>query len=116
MIFNLLAGCQMSTESIILYAVLGVVLIGFFVWTTITSRKRQKQEQERVAAMKVGDKVKTIGGVCGVVIDIDEDENTFTLETGVKDKKSYVKFDKQAIYQIGSSSDNQEPEKEKESK
>ena len=50
-------------------------------------------------AMKIGDKVKTIGGVCGYLYEINNDENTIVLETGTADKKSYVKFDRAAIYQ-----------------
>ena len=50
-------------------------------------------------ALKPGNKVKTIGGVCGVVVEVCDD-NTFVLETGTeKSGKSYIKFDKQAIYQ-----------------
>ena len=49
--------------------------------------------------MKIGDKVKTIGGVCGYLYEINDEENTIVLETGTADKKSYVKFDKAAIYQ-----------------
>ena len=52
-----------------------------------------------MAGLRIGDKVKTIGGVCGVVIAIDDAENTFTLETGSGDNVSYIKFDKGAIYQ-----------------
>lgn len=47
----------------------------------------------------MGDKVKTIGGVCGVIVAIDDAENTFTMETGSGDNVSYIKFDKGAIYQ-----------------
>ena len=51
-------------------------------------------------AIKPGNKVKTIGGICGVVVEICEDDNTFVIETGTeKSGKSYIKFDKQAVYQ-----------------
>ena len=50
-------------------------------------------------AIKPGNKVKTIGGICGVVVEVCDD-NTFVLETGTeKSGKSYMKFDKQAVYQ-----------------
>ena len=62
-------------------------------------KKRQKQEQEMKDALKIGDRVKTIGGICGFVAEINKEENTFVLETGMEGKKSYVKFDKGAIYQ-----------------
>lgn len=93
-------GC--TTQQWIMYAILAALLIAFFVWTTLSSKKRQKQEQEKINSLKIGDRVKTIGGVCGFVVDINDDENTFTLETGYGDNKSYVKFDKAAIYQSAS--------------
>ena len=52
-----------------------------------------------VNGIKIGDKVKTIGGVCGYVAEIDDSENTFVLRTGMNGKESFVKFDKGAIYQ-----------------
>lgn len=82
-----------------IFVALIVVIIGLFVWQTITNKKKQKQAQEQVAALKKGDRVKTIGGICGFVHEINDAENTFVLETGSGDFKSYVKFDKAAIYQ-----------------
>ena len=52
-----------------------------------------------VETLKIGDRVKTIGGICGFVVQINDAENTFVLETGLEGNKSYVKFDKGAIYQ-----------------
>ena len=77
-------------------------VIAFFIWTTVSNKKRQKQEQERLASIKVGDKVKTIGGICGYIVELNDEENTFVVETGTDDKKSYIKLDKQAIYQTAS--------------
>jgi preprotein translocase subunit YajC len=51
-------------------------------------------------AIQPGNKVKTIGGICGVVVEICPEDNTFILETGSEASgKSYIKFDKQAVYQ-----------------
>lgn len=51
-------------------------------------------------AIQPGNKVKTIGGICGVVVEVCPEDNTFVLETGTeKSGKSYIKFDKQAVYQ-----------------
>jgi len=91
-----------STTTIIMWIVLAVVIIAFFIWTTVSNKKRQKQEQERLASIKVGDKVKTIGGICGFIVELNDEENTFVVETGTDDKKSYIKLDKQAIYQTAS--------------
>ncbi len=96
--FNLLAA-QMDATTIIIFAVLIVGIIGLFVWQTISGKKKQKEAQNMVDSLKVGDRVKTIGGVCGFVAEINNEENTFVLETGTETNKSYVKFDKGAIYQ-----------------
>ena len=51
-------------------------------------------------AIQPGSKVKTIGGICGVVVEVCPEDNTFVLETGTEASgKSYIKFDKQAVYQ-----------------
>ncbi len=57
-------------------------------------------------AIKPGSKVKTIGGICGVVVEVNAEENTFVLETGTEASgKSYIKFDKQAVYQTDAVAD-----------
>ncbi len=93
---------QQGGNPVLTYVVFGVMLlaiIGLFVWQSISGKKKQKEAQNMVDSLKVGDRVKTIGGVCGFVAEINNAENTFVLETGTDDKKSYVKFDKGAIYQ-----------------
>ncbi len=102
-LFNLLAGegeqQPMDITTIIIFAVLIVGIIGLFIWQNIANRKKQKEAQNMVNTLKIGDRVKTIGGICGFVAQINDAENTFVLETGLEDNKSYVKFDKGAIYQ-----------------
>ncbi len=96
--FNLLAGCNdLGSTIFLIIALVGIVAL--FVWQSISGKKKQQEAQNMVNALKIGDRVKTIGGVCGFVVEINNNENTFVLETGTDDKKSYVKFDKGAIYQ-----------------
>ena len=89
----------MNWGSIAIMGVLIVAIIGLFIWQTISGNKKQKQAQEMVNTLKIGDRVKTIGGICGFVAQINDAENTFVLETGLEENKSYIKFDKGAIYQ-----------------
>ena len=114
--FNLLAGEAAKTNSWttwVIFGVLGVALIGLFAWQSISGKKKKKEEEARINNLKIGDRVKTIGGVCGFLIEINPEENTIVLETGTKDKKSYVKFDRGAIYQTGPANPNAPVKEEK---
>ena len=102
MIFNLLLEGEKQQTSWTSYLVMGlliVAIIGLFVWTSVSNKKKQKEAQNMVSALKVGDRVKTIGGICGYVAEINDGENTFVLETGTDANKSFIKLDKGAIYQ-----------------
>lgn len=85
------------------YLLIGIVIVLIVVMLVISTRRNKKRQQEAenlINAVRPGNKVKTIGGVCGIVVEVDDEENTFVLETGSEDSgKSYMKFDKQAIYQ-----------------
>lgn len=94
--------------------ILVVFIAVLFVFYFISSKKRKKQEQDAknlIDAVGPGNKVKTIGGICGIVVEVDDEENTFVLETGTETSgKSYIKFDKQAIYQTDAVVENKEAE------
>nr|MBO4517370.1 preprotein translocase subunit YajC [Clostridia bacterium] len=102
MFYNLLEeGGSSGSSSVItiVFIVIIVAMIGLLVWQTISGKKKQKEAQNMLNQIKIGDRVKTIGGVCGFIVEINDAENTFVLETGTDANKSYVKFDKGAIYQ-----------------
>ena len=105
-LFNLLLeGTEEATKeaggigSWVIMGVLVIGIIGLFIWSNISNKKKKKAEQEMVSTLKIGDRVMTIGGVCGFVAQINDAENSFVLETGLEDNKSFIKFDKRAIYQ-----------------
>ena len=109
MLFNFLEPTENNPTTLILFIVLIVGMVGLLVWQSISGKKKQKEAQNMVNALKKGDRVKTIGGVCGFVYEINDAENTFVLETGAEGKKSYVKFDKGAIYQTAPAQGNAVP-------
>ena len=110
MIFNLLSAASGSSSSgtgaqenpwmsWVMIGILVVILVVFMVYNRRTQKKRQEETQNTLDAIKPGNKVKTIGGICGIVVEVCDD-NTFVLETGSENSgKSYMKFDKQAVYQ-----------------
>ena len=86
------------------WVLIGLVIVAFIAMIVFSSRRNKKRQQEAeklINAVKPGSKVKTIGGVCGEAVEVNEEENTFVLKTGTSDGAgvSYLKFDKQAIYQ-----------------
>lgn len=77
-----------------------LLIVGMFFFNGRAQKKRQQEIQEILDALKPGCKVKTIGYICGVVVEVNREENTFVLETGSETAgKSYMKFDIGAIYQ-----------------
>ncbi|MDE7297110.1 MAG: preprotein translocase subunit YajC [Clostridia bacterium] len=102
MIFNLLADAEAPNTSWVLYVVLAAVIVLFVVWMFFSNKKGKRRQQEyieQLEAIQPGHKVKTVGGICGIVVEVCDD-NTVIIETGTElSGKSYVKMDKEAIAQ-----------------
>lgn len=107
MIFNVLSGASNSTSgngngwtSWVMLGIMAAAIIALLVFNRRSQKKRQEETQAMLNAIKPGNKVKTIGGICGVVVEVCPDDNTFVLETGTEASgKSFLKFDMQAVYQ-----------------
>ena len=99
--FNLLTeGAKGNSGSGLMIFVLIAVFVAYMVYSNRLQKKRQKETQDTLNAIKPGNKVKTIGGICGVVVEVCAEDNTIVIETGTETSgKSYIKFDKQAVYQ-----------------
>ena len=115
MIWNLLTDGATTPESDPwgMYITIGVIIILFvvmFIFNKRSQKKRQKELEDTLNAVKPGSKVKTIGGICGIVVEVCPDDNTFVLETGNEaNGKCFIRFDKQAIYQTDAVPEKTEP-------
>lgn len=103
MIWNLLeGGTNQQSNPYLMWILLGVIVVLLVVWLLFSSRKnkqKQKEYVEQLAAIQPGNKVKTAGGICGIVVEVCDD-NTVILETGSEQSgKSYIKMDKDLIAQ-----------------
>ncbi len=82
--------------------VIVVVVLLFVVWIFFSGRRnkqRQKEYVEQLEALRPGHKVKTVGGICGIVAEVCDD-NTVIIETGSEATgKSFIKLDKEFIGQ-----------------
>ncbi len=64
-------------------------------------KKREKEMKDMINALKVGDKVVTIGGICGKVTKIkDEFVILETGNVGTPTEKSYIKMERDSIKSV----------------
>lgn len=71
-----------------------IAMIAIFYFMLIRpENKRKKEAEEMRSAVKKGDKVVTIGGIAGTVVDVKD--NKFVLETGADQVR--IEFEKWAL-------------------
>lgn len=87
-------------QSLFWWIIVVVLIVGFFVFNYFTRKKQQKAIEEKMSSIKSGDKIKTIGLICGTVVSVDDVQNTVVIATGDEDHQSFLTIDKSAIYQI----------------
>ncbi len=121
MVFSLLADTAPpnNPSNIVLWVLVGVIIVGFIAWMFFSGRKnkqRQKEYIEQLEAIRPGHKVKTAGGICGIVVEVCDD-NTVIIETGSENSgKSWVKMDKELIAQTDAKGPTQIAREEMEAK
>lgn len=98
----MLSNLLVDTQQVMMWVIVGVLAVLLVVWFVFSNKKnKQKQTEymEQLQAIGPGNKVKTAGGICGVVVEVCDD-NTVIIETGSElSGKSYVKMDKELIAQ-----------------
>ena len=89
-----------NAGSIVIYVVLIVAMLALLIMPYFTQKKKSQEFAKMLEAMKVGDLVKTAGGIIGRITKITDkgDIKTVILETGSKTEKSYMEFDMAMIY------------------
>lgn len=121
MILSLLesGGATNNTSSVfglIAIAVVVVAIIAFMLLSGRKNKSRQQEYVEQLEAIRPGHKVKTAGGICGIVVEVCDD-NTVIIETGSENfGKSYVKMDKELIAQTDAKGPTQIAREEAEAK
>ena len=87
-----------------------VMLGGFFllyIWMGRSRRKQRRQRQEMLTSLKKGDKITSIGGIVGTVIEVRDDEVTVKVdETG----NVRMKFARWAIRGVGEAGKAENPD------
>jgi len=71
-----------------------LIMVGVFYFMLIRPENKRKKEAEQMrSGLKTGDKVTTIGGICGTVVNVKDDK--FVLETGADQVR--IEFAKWAL-------------------
>lgn len=85
---------------------MGIVLLLMYFMMIRPQRKREKETQKMQDALRIGDKVITIGGICGKVAKI-KDEFVY-LETSMPGavEKAYIKMERNAIKEVTKKADS----------
>ncbi len=106
MLLNLLDSASSTTPqggfdwgTLLMIGFFAILIVVMMVFNRRSQKKREEETKKLLDGLKPGNTVKTIGGICGTVVEVCED-GTFVMETGTeKSGKSYLKFDKFAIAQ-----------------
>lgn len=91
-----------STASLVTqFAAFGVIIILLYFMMIRPQRKREKETKAMISALKVGDKVVTIGGIMGKVIRLKDDYVIMeTGSTGNPNEKSFIKMERSSIRSV----------------
>ena len=73
------------TSGMLSTVIMLVLMIGVFYFLLIRPENKRKKEAEQLRnSLKVGDRITTIGGICGKIIEInDADEGIIVIETSL---------------------------------
>jgi preprotein translocase subunit YajC len=75
-----------------------ILVMVLFIWMTSRSRKRQEQQKkDMLGAMKRGDRVQTIGGILGNVVEVRDDRILLKVDESNNTK---VWFARSAIHRV----------------
>lgn len=91
-----------------------LMLVVFYFMLIRPENKRKKEAEQMRSSVKVGDKVTTIGGIIGVVVNVKDDK--FVLETGADQVR--IEFAKWALSsnETATAAAQEQAKKEKEAK
>ena len=103
------AAMQAAGPAAMITSLLPMVLIIVMLYFMMIrpQRKKEKALRAMIDALKVGDKVVTIGGICGKISKIKD--NYVILETGnvgTPDEKSFIKMERDSIKSVESKQSN----------
>lgn len=80
-----------------MYIILGVFLVLMIVMTIVPQRKQKKKQEEMMNSIQVGDKIMTIGGFVGKIVEYDPGTDQYVINVGTEENPTNVTIVKNAI-------------------
>ena len=78
-----------------------IIVGGMMFFMTRSQKKQQNQRQELLNSMKTGDEIVTIGGLYGVVHEVNSDKGTVIIDC----EGIYLEFERNAIKTVKANTD-----------
>ncbi len=102
-------GGLFNQQGLFLLVLLGGMIL-LFVLNSRTRKKQEQKRQEMLGSLKKGDKVTSIGGIVGTVIEVRDDEVVVKVD---EQNNVRMRFARWAIRGVGEDAKVQKPEEQK---
>ena len=96
-------------DPMMMFVMIGGMLLLFF-WMGRGKRKQETKRREMIAALKKGDKITSIGGVIGTIVDVREDEVVIKVD---ENNNIRMRFARWAVRGVGEEAKTEKPEQRK---
>jgi preprotein translocase subunit YajC len=84
-------------QALVQWAPIIIIVVVFWFLLLNANRKRDKQIKQMRDNLKKGDKVQTVGGALGTVVNVDTDEVTVKVDESTNAK---IRFTRSAIHKV----------------
>ena len=107
---NFLTASEAATGGMMSTIIMMVVMLGIFYFMLIRPENKRKKEAEQMrSSVRKGDKITTIGGIVGTIVDVKE--NNIVIETSADQVR--IEFAKWAISSNETAAENAKAEAKK---
>lgn len=89
------------------------IFVVMMILMMIPQRKQRKKMAETLDKLAPGDKITTAGGIMATIVEINNEENYFIIQTGSEENPTTLKILKNAIYSFDSVARIEEEERQR---
>ena len=87
-----------ETNMIMTVLIFGGFLVVMMLMSILPQKKRQKQMKNMMDSLRVGNRIKTIGGFIATIVSIDSDKDEIVINLGTEKDPVYATITRLAVY------------------